>query len=220
MDILIILDHLRDMKLPCLSKDYSRFKKVAGSQPPLDISEDIVALGVFMSHSDPKHSEGFVFRQLRSELKRIGGHEKIILDTAELAADALHADADSQFHQHFTPEEKFRLLRAIPHLLLIADGSLEDPKSFSVFKTSRIQLAPLQQLLRAYPVLPVYGDVSASVEQLLQRSGHYQRDAARGLWTNEDDPLTIAAHNICSHWVQRKENYIHTYIPVAISNAD
>lgn len=200
LDILIILDHLRDMKLSCLSTDYARYKRAAGSQSPLDISEDIASLGVFLSHSDPKNNKGFIFRHLRSELKRIGGHEKIILDTAELAADTL--DADSEFHQYFTPEEKFRLLRSIPHLLLIADGSVEDPKSFSVFKTSRIQLAPLQKLFRSHPVLPVYGDVSVSVEQLLRRSGHYQRDAAAGLWTNEDDPITIAQHNICSYWVK------------------
>lgn len=206
LDVLIILDHLRDKKIPCLSTDYARYRRAAGSQPALDISEDISSLGVFLSHSDPTNSKGFIFRHLRSELKRISGHEKIILDTAELAVDTLD-DADSEqeqrFHQYFTPEEKFRLLRSIPHLLLIADGNAEDPKSFSVFKTSRIQLAPLQKLLRANPVLPVYGDVSVSVEQLLQRSGHYQRDAARGLWTNEEDPNIIALHNICSHWVTK-----------------
>eukprot|EP01035_Chromulina_nebulosa_P033145 gene33145-44367_t len=72
LDILIVLDHLRDMKLSCLSTDYARYKRAAGSQSPLDISEDIASLGVFLSHSDPKNSKGFIFRHLMSELKRIG----------------------------------------------------------------------------------------------------------------------------------------------------
>ena len=88
MDILLILDNLKDMKT-CLQKDFSRYKRVIGAHPPMDLLEEINSLQLFISNPDPKKAKNFIFHTLREEVKRVVNHEKIIIDIIELAIDTL-----------------------------------------------------------------------------------------------------------------------------------
>ena len=209
LDVLVVLDHVKEMRT-CLWKDLSRYKRVAGPHPPLDIAEDIAVLQLFLAATGTK--TGAVLQLLKQEVKRINGHEKILLDTADLAAEAV--DSESDFYQVLTPQERFQHLRVIPHLLLLADGSADDPRSFSVFKShSKTRLAQLQRVLisEGHGVLPLYGEMAVTVEAVLEKSGHFDKETMAPLWVPSSSS-TAAAHidfdlSSPSHWDAARNTY-------------
>ena len=88
-----------------------------------------------------------------------------------------------------TPSEKYRLIRAIPHLMLLADGSLNDGDNndsnplppFNVFKPpksllNKLNVPRLQKILKAYPHVPVFGalgDMTITLNVILKRAPNY-----------------------------------------------
>jgi len=162
--------------------------------------EELKTLQIFLSNPDPRKVKGFILLSLREELQRVSGHEKAVLDLVQLALASL--DPACAFHQSLTPEERFRLLRVIPHGLALADGDAEDPKSFSVFRSSRLPQPGLQKLLRRHPVLPLYADMVLSTEFVLQKAPHFDKQAMGAAWLNDasGDARAAAIHNICSGW--------------------
>lgn len=101
------------------------------------------------------------------QVKRVNGHENVILDALELCMQHL----DKAYH--VTPEDHFRLIRVLPYYMLMCDGEGDDAKSFNMFKTSKIKLASIQKIFKKYPVVPLYGDINMVLEIVLHRSLHY-----------------------------------------------
>lgn len=170
MDTILVLDNLKDIKT-CLLKDFSRYKRVVGGHPSIEILEEVTQLQTFLSNPDVRKTKNYVFLSLRDEVKRVNGHENIILDALELAMDTLEKGF------FVTPEEQFRLIRVLPYYMLICDGEGDEAKSFNMFKTSKIKLANLQKVFKKFPVVPLYGDINMVLELVLHRSPHY--DVAR-----------------------------------------
>ena len=141
MDVLLILDNLKDIKT-CLQKDFSRYKRVVGPHPSIEVLEELTQLQQFLSNPDPLKAKNYVFSSVRDEVKRVNGHENVLLESIELALETLE-------RRYFTaPEEQFRLIRVLPYYMLIVDGESDDPKSFNVFKTSKLKLSALQKVFK------------------------------------------------------------------------
>jgi lantibiotic modifying enzyme len=47
---------------------------------------------------------------------------------------------------------RYRLLRGLPHLLLLLDGDKEDG-SYNVFKQKKLKLDDVKKLFKQYPIL-------------------------------------------------------------------
>lgn len=202
MDVLLILDNLKDIKT-CLQKDFSRYKRVVGAHPSIEILEEVTQLQTFVSNPDPKKAKNYVFLNLRDEVKRINGHENIFLDGLEYAIDALEKGFC------LTPEEQFRLIRVLPYYLLLADGEADDSKSFNVFKTTKIKLSNLQRVFKKYPVVPLYGDMNIVLEIVLHRSAHYSEPKMGSSWkASSAVPGAIPPlYDLRASWVDIRETH-------------
>ena len=151
-DVMLILDTLKDIK-SCFKNDFSRYKRVVGSHPSIEILEEISQLQMFFSNPEPRKAKHYLFLCLRDEVRRVGGHEAVLLSLLDLALTSL----DKGFY--VTPEEKFRFLRILPFLMVMVDGDAqEEHKSFNVFKTSKIKATRLHALFKKFPIVPLYGD--------------------------------------------------------------
>jgi cytoplasmic FMR1 interacting protein len=175
MDVVLILDNLKDIKT-CLQKDFSRYKRVVGAHPSIEILEEVTQLQTFLSNPDPRKAKNYVFLSMRDEVKRVSGHENVLLDGLEHAVDTLEKG------YFVTPEEQFRLVRVLPYYILIADGEADDAKSFNIFKTSKIKLPTLQKVFKKYPVVPLYADMNMVMELVLHRSAHYNTAKLGSSW--------------------------------------
>ena len=134
VDLLQKCDNLKDMK-SCLNNDFSRYKRAFGSiradLPDGDaLSEEIHALQLFLGN--PAHPKQLLFYNLRDALKRISGHEEVLCEMIEQCVIFLEEE------NYLLPDEKYRLIRAVPHLMLLADGEAEVEKSFNIFKVRTI----------------------------------------------------------------------------------
>eukprot|EP01034_Spumella_vulgaris_P022832 gene22832-29006_t len=221
MDILLILDNLKDIKT-CLQKDFSRYKRVLGAHPSIEIIEELNSLQLFLSNPDPKKSKNYIFSSLRSEVKRINNHENIVIEMLELANDTL----ESIFY--LTSNEKFRLIRIQPYLLLVIDGDADDKQSLNVFKSSKIKLDGVKKLFKKNPVIPLYNDMTITLEYILQKAGHYDKNIA-AQWssavattssangTPEVDPKVVAHYQLTTHWAAIKESYTEFMVRLSLS---
>ena len=110
-------------------------------------------LQLFLSNF--QYPKSLIFHNLRDTLKRIPGHEEILIEMLQQNVDFIENE------RHLMPDEKYRLIRSLPHLMLLIDGELGGAlkpgspigKVINVFKDKRIRLAPLQAIFKSYPVL-------------------------------------------------------------------
>ena len=121
VDLLQKLDNLKDMKA-CLTNDFSRYKRAFNSirselKDGDSQSEEIHQLHLFLGN--PAYPKQLIFYTLRDAVKRITGHETVLCEMIEQCADFLEQE------NFLLPDEKYRLIRAIPHLMLLADGEKE-----------------------------------------------------------------------------------------------
>ena len=202
IDMLVKLDNLKDMKA-CLNNDFSRYKRAAGG-----ISDE--EFRKFLSNE-----KNFIFATLRGEVKQIIGHEDIIIEILEQATDNL------ENHIFVTPDEKFRTIRVLPHLMLLLDGDASQPKSFNVFKSKQVKINVLQKLFREYPVVPLYGDMPITLCYILYRITHFDRATMGAQWGETPDVRVINHHNIATHWCFIKDSYneITTKIAAVMNKA-
>lgn len=204
-DVMLILDTLKDIK-SCFKNDFSRYKRVVGSHPSIEILEEISQLQMFFSNPEPRKAKHYLFLCLRDEVRRVGGHEAVLLSLLDLALTSL----DKGFY--VTPEEKFRFLRILPFLMVMVDGDAqEEPKSFNVFKTSKIKATRLQAVFKKYPIVPLYGDMSIAMEIILHRSSHYDRAAMGSQWGQKEADAAVASppYDLRSAWDGMRSSYSH-----------
>lgn len=199
-DIMLILDTLKDIKT-CFKNDFSRYKRVVGAHPSIEILEEISQLQTFYSNPDPRKATHYLFFNLRDEVKRVNGHEIIFLDILELTMKIFEKN------EFVTPEEKFRIIRIVPYFMLMADGEADEAKSLNIFKTNKIKISKLQNIFKKYPIVPLYGDMSLNMELLLQRSQHYERGSLGSLWGHKDLDNFTSVYDLKSQWESIRTSY-------------
>mmetsp|Transcript_22337 Transcript_22337/g.32537 ORF Transcript_22337/g.32537 Transcript_22337/m.32537 type:complete len:1588 (+) Transcript_22337:206-4969(+) len=188
VDLLVKLDNLKDMKA-CLNNDFSRYKRALGATTEDEFKKFI------------SNEKQIIFNTLRQEVKQIMGHEDVLIEILEQVTYNL------ENHVFVTPDEMFRTIRVLPHLMLLIDGDAADPKSFNIFRNKAVKLAPLQKLMKEYPVTPLYGDMPITLFYIMYRVPHFDRASMGAAWGETPDSRTEAHHNITTHWLTIKDSF-------------
>ena len=171
LDVLFKLDSMKDMR-GSMKSDFSRYKRAIGShnsRSNAGVLEEIMEIQLFLSNHDPHKSKNCTLLTLRDRLKTIRGYERIFTEILELILNNLENGV------YVTPDERFGLIRLVPHIMVIIDGDLSDLKSINVFTFKKLNLSSIQKVLRRYPVVPLYGDMSITLYYILERAQHFNR---------------------------------------------
>lgn len=196
IDVLVKLDNLKDIK-SSIKNDFTRYKRVIGSSP--DALEELNLLQSFLSNQDPSKSRNYIFLSLRDEIKRIVGHEDVIMNLVDFALSCLDEN------RYLTPNERFLLIRILPHLILIADGN--ETGGINVFRQYRSKLSPVQKLLKKFPVVPLFGDMSLNIIYIIERAANFDSENMRGSWVSESNDIDGSVYDLRSSWPSIRENY-------------
>ena len=204
IDALQKMDNLKDMKA-CLQNDFTRYKRAFGAiRSEIPDGEAIFnqshKLQMFLAN--PVHPKQLIFFNLRSELKKIDGHEDVLIEMLTQCTDFLERGI------FVTPDDKYRLLRGLPHLLLLIDGDKDIEGSFNVFKQKKVKLDGIKALFKTYPILPMYGDMPIRPEVILRRAPHYDVATMGAQWGGDGvDKKVEASYQISSHWKKMRAVY-------------
>ena len=210
LDELFKLDNMKDMK-GSMKSDFSRYKRAIGSHSSRSnesILEEMMELQLFLSSQDPHKSKNYVLLTIRDRLKNIRGFERVLNEILDLVVSNLENNV------YVTPDDKFGLIRLVPHLMVLVDGDASDTKSFNVFKKSNAHA--LQRILKRYPVVPLFGDMTITVLYILERAQHFNRGALGDSWTLDTSSFNGSKYadadmnpdyDIRVHWASIRTEY-------------
>jgi cytoplasmic FMR1 interacting protein len=202
LDVLIILDTLKEYKT-CILKDFSRYKRVLGTNQGIEVMEEIHLLQNFLAGQDARKARHFIFTSLRDSIRRVGDHESILLEFIDFTVTALEDVL------YILPNEKFRFLRVLPHLLAIADGERDENnlKVNNIFKNSKVKLSLIQKLIRKNPVVPLFADISMTLEYTMHLAPHYEKSWTPQWSIDTSDSKTTAQYQVESFWESIRDSY-------------
>ena len=166
-----------------------------------ELMDELNSLQLFLNNPDPRKSKHFIYLTLREEVKKIMGHEDVLVD---ILGNALEYMDKNLF---VTPDEKHRTLRVLPYLMLLIDGPAENPRSLNIFRTQAINIPRLQSLFVKHPVLPLYADMPIRLATVFERSAHFDRLSMSSPWGCTNNANVALDHDISSHWKGIKEQY-------------
>lgn len=178
LDTLFKLDNLKDMR-GSMKSDFSRYKRAIGSHTNRSMTgdiEDMMKIQLFLSSQDPYKSKNFILLTLKDRLKTIQGYERVLFEIVTLLVENLEGCV------YVTPDEKFGYLRLIPHLMVLLDGDVTDPKSFNIFNTKKSAISTLQKLMKRYTVVPLHADMSITLLYILERCPHFNFFTVGDTW--------------------------------------
>jgi len=204
VDLLQKLDNLKDMKAS-LATDFSRYNRVLqalrAELPNGDqLAQEKHKLQLFLSNF--QYPKSLIFHNLRDALKKIPGHEDVLIEMLQQNVDFIENE------RYLMLDEKYRLIRSLPHLMLLIDGDVDEStyKVINVFKDKRIKLTSLQAIFKAYPVVPECGDMSMTMLIILQRSPHWDTSMEKA-WGGEPDRKVVARYSLPTHWSDIKSQH-------------
>jgi cytoplasmic FMR1 interacting protein len=161
LDFFSTMDALKNMKA-CLNNDFSFFKRAFGflrkSMANDDQTQENHTLYLFLAHQNS------ITTNLKTDLQQINGFDDAIAMIVNQCCRYLEEGL------YMTPAEKHCLLRVMPYGLLLMDG---DNEKLNILKTRKVSIDKFAKLYRKYPIVPLYGDMSFSLEQIIKRAPHY-----------------------------------------------
>ena len=196
LDVFVKLENLKDIK-SSLSLDYAHYRRALGGGQTFD-----------RTHTFLVTEKEAIFKNLRTEVKNIAGHEEVLL---EILNQLLFNVENSVF---VTPDEVFSYLRVLPYLMYLIDGDPSNPKSLNIFaKNSKLPMSKIQNLIRQHPVVPLYAEIPITLFYILCRIPHFDRLAMGERWGETPDQATLKFYDIATHW----EGIKHSFNEVVIS---
>jgi hypothetical protein len=193
LDAVFVLDCMKDVRTN-LKADFNCFKQafVRAGLGPTELAE----VQAFLSNQDPKKAYNYALMSLRETLGRIKGSDRVLCGFLNLVLDQLDG------RMFVAPEERFGLMRLVPHLMVLVDGDTNDPKSYNVFQglgfserfessamgmkkgpaPPSVSAGALQKVVRRFPVVPVFHDVTLVLVSVLERAPHFNRAAMGDAW--------------------------------------
>jgi len=201
LDILFKLDSLRDLKTSSRT-DFAKYKQLLGTNISQSDGDELKQLQKFFDNQ--KYNTQYCIRSLKDKLKKIRGNESILVEILQFAINSIEKK------QFVIPDEKFKLLRVLPHFLLLIDGSDHEGKEINVFSTKlidRLKIQNMQVLLKELPVVPLYCDISVTLSDVLETlEGHYNASMGNS-WGADPDNKIIEKYNIVTHWPTIRSTY-------------
>lgn len=192
LDLFAIMDALKNMKA-CLNNDFSFYKRAFGflrkSMANDDQTQENHTLYLFLAHQNS------ITTNLKTEVQQLAGFDDVIALIVNQCARYLELDL------HVLPGEKHRLLRAMPYGLFLMDGENE---RYNIFKSRKISIARISKQFKRYPIVPLYGDMHISLEQMIQRSPHFDEK----VWGSPlPDNKLVSGYEIVHKLEQMREKY-------------
>ena len=213
LDAVFILDNMKDMK-GSMRNDFSRYKKLIesdSSRNNSDAQKELKEMQLFLFLNSAiinKSANCPALLQVRDRLRPIRGYERVFAEILDIIICNLENNI------HVTCNEKFGCIRLIPHIMVIIDGAATDPKSINVFTFKKLNLSGLQKILKSYPLLPLYGDMTLTLHHILALAPHYNKLVIGGNFGFDygvgGKSCEIDSHpdyNIKSNWSQIRSNY-------------
>ena len=215
VDLLVRLDNLKDMKA-CLQNDFAFYKRafhnVKAQVDDSDrIADDVHKLQMFLA--DPRCPKSIIVHRLREAVRGIHGHEHMLLALFEYAVARIERS------HHVLPDEKHRLVRFLPHLMLLLDhaakgkgqgaaSAADGGAAFNVFKNKRVCASRVTKIFKRYPVMPLVGDMHISLIFILQRCPNYDAAALASQWAADpDDPRVRKKYALHERWRDIRAQY-------------
>jgi cytoplasmic FMR1 interacting protein len=171
----------------------------------------MMKIQLFLSSQDPYKSKNFILLTLKDRLKTIQGYERVLCEIMNLLVENFE---DCLF---MTPDEKFGFIRLIPHLMVLLDGDVTDPKSFNIFNTKKIAISTLQKLMKRYTVVPLHADMSITLLYILERCPHFNFFTVGDTWGSYSNTGVKgkiekgieSEYDIRFDWLTIKSDYSH-----------
>ena len=211
LDVLFTLDNMKDMR-GGMQIDFTGYKKLIESDSTRNnskIQKEMMEIQSFLGGSgNNKSSKNTALLRIRDHLRPIRGYERVFTDVLDLIISNLENNV------YVTCDEKFGKIRLIPHIMVIIDGAADDLKSINVFTNKKLNLPGIQKLLKSYPILPLYGDMTLTLHHILQLAPHYNKLLIAGTfgfdYADGGKNCEIESHpdyNIRTNWSQIRLNY-------------
>jgi cytoplasmic FMR1 interacting protein len=199
IDLLLKLDSLKDIKAS-VQNDLAQYKRATQMvEKQLSnsnmVKESIHKLQMFLA--SPMHPQSFIFHDLKETLQRIKGHDEVFAALLSFCLESL------QQGKYATPNEKYRLIRSLPHLMLIIDGDGDDKGSTNVFKHPSIpakMLRAIREMFKAHPVVPIYGDMALKLIEIIRRATHFNYGDMAEDWGFTPEPKVAQSYDLLTHW--------------------
>ena len=115
-----------------------------------------------------------IFTTFRTEVKKVRDHDRLLAGVLRHAIERLNGEV------FVTPEDKFGLIRSVPHLLLMIDGSTR----FDNFPYVG-GLKPIQKVFKRFPLVPLFADQTLVLAKVLERSKNFP-SAEQGVKSSAD----------------------------------
>ena len=185
LDMLAVLDALKDTKA-CLNNDFSAYKR-AFQHCKVDIpdaQQKDMENGLLQAFLPNQSS---LLTALRSSVQKLSGYDTVVADMATLAIEHLEND------WYLLPAEKHRLLRSAAHALWLLDSN--ERGGVNGFQHKRIKRERFGRWFRRYPIVPLYGDMFANVQNILERCPNFGTlNPEELLATSRKESAAIAGH--------------------------
>lgn len=209
IDVLVKLENLKERKM-AFHQDFQRYKKSLGTKLSPEQNEEINLLTQFIINSDPKKVKNYIFSTLKEQIKRVNGHEDVVLQIVDAAIVFLEEE------KYILPDELFRYLRVLPYLLAILDGPAEDIKA-NVFQHKRIRISAIQKLFKKYPVIPLHGDMPIVLVNVLELAPHFNRVNMGSSWADMSEKITVPAdYKLTTHWKGIRDEHSKLSMQLAV----
>jgi hypothetical protein len=236
IDVLVMLDYLKYAKSASLSEDFERYKRALRSQVHgKDAIEEQELLQTFLSHQNSRKRKHFIFQYMCDELHRpypntTRGPHAVLRNLLFYVVQQLEQK------KYATPQEKFRFLRVMAHLVLLIDYKESDhtndgDKNSELGKDggakrsggkSKFKLDPEDKIFdrdlseyysdvrtkfKEYPVVPLYGDMTLTMVFALDMSPRFDMKAQGPAWGSKPDNRVIANYDLEHNWDSLRESY-------------
>lgn len=179
LDTLFKLDSMKDMR-DSMKDDFLRYKRAisthsTGTLPA--VLAEMMSVQLFLCDQDTLKAKNCVLLTIRDRIKQIGGYDRVLNAMLDMVI------CDHEDNRFVSADERFRLIRVVPHLMVLIDGDPLEPKSQNVFK--RHNASVIQKLFKRYPILPLHADMSITLLTVLERAPHFHRSSMGSTWGSD-----------------------------------
>eukprot|EP00003_Mantamonas_plastica_P000908 TRINITY_DN106_c0_g1_i11.p1 TRINITY_DN106_c0_g1~~TRINITY_DN106_c0_g1_i11.p1 ORF type:complete len:1475 (-),score=530.80 TRINITY_DN106_c0_g1_i11:1304-5728(-) len=164
MDHLLVMDSLKNMKAS-LNNDFSFYRRATSSLRNVvgdeGAAEEQQRLYMFLAYQNS------ITTNLKTQLTKVANYDDIMILVLEQCHESLEKN------RYLEPKEKFRLIRVLAMCIFLLDT--EGSSVFSS-KNKKIKVLNYMDPFKRYPIVPLYGDMSVDVLEILSRAPNFRDD--------------------------------------------
>lgn len=170
LDLLSKMDALKNMKgcnndLSFYKRAYAFLRKNLEAAGGADQAIDNQEMYMFLA------SQNVIVNTLKMQLTAVDGYTDMLVELLE------HCRSRWSTNQYMHPEEKHALLRVVPLCLFLYDAAGSEENN--AFRTKDFNITEFAEMLRRYPVLPLFGDMAMVPFTFIRACPNYEANAAK-----------------------------------------